>query len=93
MSHRDSNPEPLIIDVVIQRKSRSWNEASQKVARTDALRVLEALIAECGVDAATRALDRQGLEGKSYGYILKPLYEEAVTRRQRAELARAAARG
>jgi len=83
-THRDEHPEPLIVPTVIESKGANWGTETKKVAERDTQRVLEALIAEFGVDAAIRALDNQGLRGSSYGYLLKPLYEEAVNRRARA---------
>jgi len=83
-THRDEHPEALILPTVIANKRGNWGAETRKVAESDAQRVLEALIAEFGIDAAIRALDNQGLRGSSYSYLLKPLYEEAVNRRARA---------
>ena len=83
-THRDAHPEPLIVPTVMENKGADWGAETRRVAESDAQRVLEALIAEFGVEAATRALDNQGLRGNSYTYLLKPLYEEAVNRRARA---------
>jgi hypothetical protein len=47
--------------------------------------VLEALVAEYGVDAAVQALDNQGFKGSAYTYLLKPLHAEACRRRLRAK--------
>lgn len=85
MTHRKSNREPVIVFAVIEQKADSWSEETRKVARTDAQRVLEALIAEHGVEDAVHALDNQGLKGSAYRYLLKPLHAEARRRRQRAE--------
>jgi len=85
MSHRQNNPEQLILPKVIETKGTDWNDATQKVAQSDAQRVLEAMLAEFGLEEAIRALDNQGFQGASYGYLLKPLHEEAVRRRQRAQ--------
>jgi hypothetical protein len=52
--------------------------------RTDAERVLEAMIAEFGIEKAVIALDNQGFKGSSIRYLLSPLHEEAVRRRNRA---------
>ena len=85
MTHRNNNPEPLIVQTVIEQKAGSWSEETHKVARTDAQRILEALIAECGVENSVHALDNQGLKGSAYLYLLKPLHEEAQRRRHLAQ--------
>ena len=82
MTHRKANREPLLVPTVIAKKSESWGEETCKVARTDAQRVLEALIAEYGVENAVHALDKQGLKGSAYRYLLKPLHAEALRRRR-----------
>ena len=85
MTHRKSNREPLIVPTVIENKGEVWSEETRKVARTDAQRVLEALIAEYGVENTVDALDNQGLKGSTYRYLLKPLYAEALRRRHAAK--------
>ena len=87
MTHRDSNREALIIPTVIAHKGTSWGEETRKVAQTDAQRVLEAMVAEYGVDGAVRALDNQGFKGSAYNYLLNPLFAEAQRRRLRAQVA------
>jgi hypothetical protein len=82
VTHRKANREPLIVSTVIAQKGDAWGEETCKVARTDAQRVLEALVAEYGVEAAVSALDNQGLKGSAYRYLLKPLHAEAVRRRR-----------
>jgi hypothetical protein len=82
-SSRRSHPEPLIIPSVIAAKGTSWAAATQKVATEDAQRVLEALVAEFGLEATRAALSNQGFEPTSYSYLLAPLHEEAVARRLR----------
>ena len=79
MSVRDNQPRPVILDTVIRSKS-DWNDSTQKVARTDAQRVLEAMIAEYGIEGAVGALNNQGFEGEAYRYLLNPLHEVARTR-------------
>jgi hypothetical protein len=91
MTYRKKHPEPLIVSAVVENKRASWNAETQKVARTDAERVLEAMIAEFGVQKAVRALDNQGFRGDSLCYLLGPLYEEAIRRRKRAQQSRAGA--
>lgn len=85
MTHRKTNPLPVIIEAVIERKADDWNDATATVARTDAQRVLEAMVAEYGIDAAIQALDNQGFTGKSIRYLLTPLYAEATARRAQAQ--------
>jgi hypothetical protein len=82
-THRSKRPQPLIIPTVIAQKADAWNSETQKVAASDAQRVLEALVAEYGIEAAIIALDRQGFRGASIRYLLTPLYEEAYARRVR----------
>jgi len=82
VTHRKSNREPLIVPTVIAQKGDDWNEETHKVACTDAQRILEALIAEFGVENAVQALDNQGLKGSAYRYLLKPLHVEALRRRR-----------
>lgn len=82
MTHRKVNPEPQIVPTVIAQKGDDWNEETHKVVRTDAQRILEALIAEHGVENAVQALDKQGMKGSAYRYLLKPLHAEALRRRQ-----------
>lgn len=81
MTHRAHNRHSLIVSTVVERKAENWSEETRKVANTDAQRVLEALIAEYGVENAMRALDNQGFKGRAYGYLLQPLYIEALQRR------------
>lgn len=81
MTHRATNREAPIVNSVIEQKADGWSEETRKVARTDAQRVLEALVAEYGVVSTMQALDNQGLKGSAYGYLLNPLYTEAQRRR------------
>jgi hypothetical protein len=46
--------------------------------------VLEALVAEYGIDASVVALNNHGFRGDAYRYLLGPLYDEAVRRRRHA---------
>lgn len=82
MTYRKINPEPQILSTVIEQKGDAWNEETQKVVRTDALRILEALIAEYGIENSVKAMDKQGMKGSAYRYLLKPLHAEALRRRQ-----------
>lgn len=85
MTHRKANREPLILPPVIGQKGDTWGEETRKVARTDAQRILEALIAEYGVENAEQALDKQGMKGSAYRYLLKPLHVEAIRRRRASQ--------
>ena len=84
MTHRKGNPEPLIVPSVLKLKGSEWGEETRKLAMSDAQRILEALVAEYGVENAIHALDNQGLKGKAYRYLLKPLQVEALRRRRAA---------
>ncbi len=81
MSHRGRHPEPNIVEQVVETKGADWNESTQRVARTDAIRLLEALVAEYGVDGSLSALTSHGFNSASYSYLLKPLHDEAMRRR------------
>ena len=81
MTKRSKKPQTVIIEKVIEEKGSAWNESTQEVARTDAQRVLESLVAEHTVDEVEEALNRQGFKGDSYGYLLKPLSKLAKKRR------------
>jgi hypothetical protein len=85
MSHRSNAPRPNIVQAVINAKGSSWSESTHKVARTDADRILESLVASLGVEACIQALDDQGLDGAAYRYLLVPLHEEAARRRADAQ--------
>jgi hypothetical protein len=85
MSHRDRHHQKLLVPAVIEQKGDMWNESTRTLALSDAQRVLEALIAEYGVDATVKALDNQGIAGKSYLYLIRPLHAEAARRRHGAE--------
>lgn len=84
MSHRDKNPERAIVEAVILEKGSEWRKSTQDTARSDAQRILEALVAEVGVEHAVQALDKQGIAGYAYRYLLNPLCAEATRRRARA---------
>ena len=69
-----------IIDAVIDDQITIGQRGSDDPSRNDASCVLEALLAEYGIEAAVDALKRQGFAG-DYRYLIKPLYEEAILRR------------
>ena len=81
MSYRSNHPKPKILRSLIKQKGAGWNKATQELAPDDGQRVLEALVAEVGVDGAKEALRKQGFEAGAYEYLLQPLYEEAQARR------------
>ena len=85
MTHRNDNRSSLIVPAVIAQKGDDWGDESRKVAQTDSQRVLEALVAEHGVDGAVQALDNQGFKGSAYKYLLNPLFAEASRRRAEAQ--------
>jgi hypothetical protein len=87
-THRKKHPETLIVPTVIAAKAAEWGLETQKVAAADAHRVLEALVAEFGVEGAVVALNHQGFRGEAYKYLLVPLCAEAVARRARAAVRR-----
>lgn len=80
-SWRRKHPNQLIIDAVTETKGAQWNAETRKVARTDSMRVLEAMVAEFGVNGAIQALDNQGFAGEAYRYLLDQLHDEAMRRR------------
>jgi hypothetical protein len=57
-THRKKNPEPLIIPTIIQTMGSARSASTREVAEGDAQRVLEALVAEYGVEATVAALDK-----------------------------------
>ncbi len=80
-THRSKNPQSLILAEVNRIKAGDWSTSTEQTAATDAQRILEAMVAEYGVDAAIQALDNQGFQGKSMRYLLAPLFEIAISRR------------
>lgn len=89
-SPRKRRPERAIIPTVIAAKGAAWNASTQKVAAEDAQRVLEALLAEVGIEQAKAALTNHGFDSQSYGYLLSPLHAEAIARRERTHTSRPA---
>jgi hypothetical protein len=83
-THRDARPRQLILDAVVAERDGRWSAETRRVARSDAQRLLEALIAEMGIEEAVRALDAQGFAGDAYRYLLTPLHAEASRRRAAA---------
>ncbi|MEX0653665.1 MAG: hypothetical protein WD534_18685 [Phycisphaeraceae bacterium] len=81
MAYRAHHRQPGIVSAVIADKADAWNESTAKTAAIDAQAVLEALIAEYGIDATVNALNNQGFRGDSFKYLVKPLHEMAADRR------------
>jgi len=82
MAHRTDNPEPGIVNKLLAEKATTWASDVLQAAPTDSQHVLEALLAEFGVEAAIRALDNQGFFGEAMRPLLNSLYIEAVRRRK-----------
>lgn len=53
MSHRDQQRQPVILTALIEQKGDNWNAETHKVVMTDSQRVLEAVVAEIGVQACS----------------------------------------
>ena len=85
MSYRQRNPRKNLLEAVIEKQSAKWGDATGQTARSDALRVLEALVSEIGVEGTISAMDKQGFEGAAYRYLISPMYEEAESRRSLTE--------
>lgn len=81
MGLRRTHRRPVLVEAVIESKGDTWSQSTRDTARTDAQRILEALVAEHGIAATMRALENQGFTAEACGYVLKPLHEEAVARR------------
>jgi len=80
VSKRDKDRHPLIIETIIKAKGDAWGESTQTTVRSDAQRILESLVAECGVDGTEAIMNKHGFEGAAYRYVIKPLYDEARVR-------------
>jgi hypothetical protein len=72
-----------LIDAVVSDPERRWDQSTRtpSTATTDANCVLEALLAEVGVDAEVAAVRNQGFNG-DLRYVIDPLYREAIKRRK-----------
>lgn len=82
MSYRGKNRLKPILDEVVNQKINSNEWLTDETARKDAIKILEAIISELGVDKCLAALDSQGFNSASYSYLLKPLHTEAMRRRE-----------
>lgn len=69
-----------LIDSVADDPARQWKDNTRDQFAIDANAVLEALLAEYGVEAALAAVERQGFKG-AYRHVVEPLHAEAVARR------------
>lgn len=88
MSYRSKRRfKPVVDEVIAQKlKSKEWKaESTIETARKDAVKVLEAILAEFGESKCLSALEKQGFNSASYEYIVKPLYEESLKRRKKYE--------
>jgi hypothetical protein len=75
-----------LIDSVASDPERPWKDNTRDQFAIDANAVLEALLAEYGVEAALDAVERQGFKG-AYRHVVEPLYAEAVARRLKRQAA------
>lgn len=82
MSYRGSNRLKPITDVVANQKLESMEWKTDETARKDAIKVLEAVVGELGVEQCVTALNNQGFNGDSYRYLISPLHVEAERRRK-----------
>jgi hypothetical protein len=75
-------PHDSLIEEAIQAKGPGYSEVSARTFRTDALAILEALVAEADEDAVAAALERQGFRSPgSYRTTLRALAAVARSRR------------
>ena len=81
MSYRQKHPRKNLLDAVIETQYHKWSDATRKTARSDAYRILEALVSDIGIEGVIDAMDRHGFDGAAYRYLIAPLFEEAVSRR------------
>lgn len=69
------------MEAVIAAQGDRWSDATRQTARSDANRILEALVSDIGVQGVIDAMDRQGFEGAAYRYLIAPLFDESASRR------------
>jgi hypothetical protein len=80
------SPHDSLIEEAIQAKGPGYSEASIMTFRTDALAILESLVAEADEAVVAGALERQGFRSSgSYLTTFRALAEVARTRRPSAE--------
>jgi hypothetical protein len=76
------SPHDSLIEEAIQAKGPGYSEASERTFRTDALAILEALVAEADESAVEAAMNRQGFRSSdSYLTTLRALRTVALSRR------------
>lgn len=77
-----------LIKAAIAAKGPAYSEASARALESDALAILEALLAEADEASVTAALDRQGFRSSnSYLTTFRALKDVAVSRRRPNETA------
>jgi hypothetical protein len=82
MDEYKRSPHGSLIEEAIQAKGSKYSEASARTFRTDALAILEALVAEADESAVAAALARQGFRPSgSYLSTLRTLAAVARSRR------------
>jgi hypothetical protein len=78
-------PHDSLIEEAIQAKGSGYSESSARTFRTDALAILEALVAESDEAAIAAALVRQGFRpSESYLSTFRALADVARSRRMPA---------
>ena len=79
------SPHDSLVEEAIQAKGPGYAEASARTFRTDALAILESLVAEADESTVAAALERQGFRSSgSYLTTLRALAEVARSRRPQA---------
>jgi len=79
-------PHDSLIEEAIHTKGPSYSESSARTFRTDALAILEAMLAEADETAVTAALARQGFRSaESYLTTIRALAAVARSRRPPAD--------
>jgi hypothetical protein len=73
-----------LIDAVALDPVLPWQDNTRDQFAIDANAVLEALLAEYGVEAAVAAVERQGFRGH-YRHVVERLHAEASARRTRRQ--------
>src|SRR5262249_47354614 len=64
-----------------EAKGTQWKSVTADTARIDAEAILEAVVADLGEESVVAAINRQGLKGAAYCYLIGPLVDEAKSRR------------
>jgi hypothetical protein len=72
----------ILIEAVAEDQNVAIKDNTRRQRVIDASAILEALLLECGVEAALEALVRQGFSpGSNYGTIARQLHAAAVERK------------